>query len=162
GDQARPLAAGIAAQRPVAEPHLATLGRQQSEQRLQQRGLAAAVRPQQRQHLSRRQRHVEMAADRPVAVADGEIVAREDHTAMSGTTRPAQPMMPAVATLADVTSVAAATMTMRSAPVGSPRARASSSGSDITFIRQRSASSTSVPSATGPNSGMRSATPVAA
>ena len=47
-------------------------------------------------------------------------------------------MMPAVATLADVTSVAAATMTMRSGPVGTPSARASSSGSDITFIRQRS------------------------
>ena len=34
-----------------------------------------------------------------------------------------------------------------------PSARASSSGSDITFMRQRSATSTSVPSATGPNSG---------
>ena len=71
-------------------------------------------------------------------------------------------MMPAVATLAEVTSVAAATMAMRSGPVGTPSARASSSGSDITFMRQRSATSTSVPSATGPNSGTRSATPVAA
>ena len=65
-------------------------------------------------------------------------------------------MMPAVATLADVTRVAAATMTIRIGPVGTPSARASSSGSDITFMRQRSASSTSVPSATGPNSGSRS------
>ena len=67
-------------------------------------------------------------------------------------------MMPAVATLAEVTSVAAATMAMRSGPVATPSARASSSGSDITFMRQRSATSTAVPSATGPNSGTRSAT----
>ncbi len=66
-------------------------------------------------------------------------------------------MMPAVATLAEVTSVAAATMAMRSGPVGTPSAFASSSGSDITFMRQRSASSAMVPSATGPNSGTRSA-----
>ena len=65
-------------------------------------------------------------------------------------------MMPAVATLAEVTSVAAATMTMRSGPVETPSARASSSGSDITFMRQRSATSTDGPSATGPNSGTRS------
>ena len=71
-------------------------------------------------------------------------------------------MMPAVATLADVTSVAAATMAMRNGPVGTPSARASSSGSDITFMRQRSASRASVPSATGPNSGTRSEDAVAA
>ena len=70
-------------------------------------------------------------------------------------------MIPAVATLADVTSVAAATTAMRSGPVASPSERASSSGSDITFMRQRSAISTSDPSATGPNSGMRSAGAVA-
>ena len=65
-------------------------------------------------------------------------------------------MIPAVATLAEVTSVAAATMAMRSGPVATPSARASSSGSDITFMRQRSAISTAVPAATGPTSGSRS------
>src|SRR5262249_54660952 len=76
--------------------------------------------------------------------------------ATCGTTRPIQPMMPAVATLAEVTKVAAATIAMRNGPVGTPSARASSSGSDITFMRQRSAISTSVPSVTGPSSGSRS------
>jgi hypothetical protein len=71
-------------------------------------------------------------------------------------------MMPDVATLADVTSVAAATIAMRSGPVATPSARASSSGSDITFICQRKATSTAVPSATGPNSGNRSDADVAA
>ena len=71
-------------------------------------------------------------------------------------------MMPEVATLAEVTSVAAATIATRSGPVATPSARASSSGSDITFMRQRNATSTAVPSATGPNSGTRSATEIAA
>ena len=79
GDQARALAAGVARERPVAEPHLARLRREQAEQGFQQRGLAAAVRAEQRQHLAGRQRDVEIAADDAVAVADGEIVAREDH-----------------------------------------------------------------------------------
>ena len=47
-------------------------------------------------------------------------------------------------------------------PVASPSARASSSGSDITLSRQRKARSTKVPTATGPMSGRRSATVVAA
>src|SRR4029077_6398874 len=62
--------------------------------------------------------------------------------ARGGTTRPTQPMIPAVATLADVTSVAAATIATRNGPVATPNARASSSGSDITFMRHRSATST--------------------
>ena len=41
-------------------------------------------------------------------------------------------------------------------PVATPSARASSSGSDITFIRQRNAISTAAPIATGPNNGSRS------
>ena len=101
----------------------------------------------------------------PSSAAAGSSRAKSGPTserARCGTTSPTQPMMPAVATLADVTSVAAATIAMRSGPVGRPSARASSSGSDITFMRQRSATSTSVPSATGPNSGMRSAMLVAA
>ncbi len=36
-------------------------------------------------------------------------------------------------------------MAMRNGPVATPSARASSSGSDITFMRQRSAISTAVP-----------------
>src|SRR4029077_1527473 len=71
-------------------------------------------------------------------------------------------MIPAVATLADVVSVAAATMATRSGPVGTPSERASSSGSDMTFIRQRKAINTAVPNATGPNSGSRSDTFAAA
>src|SRR5262249_53573418 len=78
--------------------------------------------------------------------------------ARCGTTNPTQPMTPEVATLAEVTSVAAATIAMRNGPVASPSARASSSGSDITLSRQRSAISTMVPTTTGPISGSRSET----
>ena len=81
----------------------------------------------------------------PSSAAAGSSRAKSGPTserARCGTTSPTQPMIPAVATLADVTSVAAATIAMRSGPVGTPSARASSSGSDITFMRQRSASST--------------------
>lgn len=55
--------------------------------------------------------------------------------AMCGTTSPTQPMIPAAATLAEVTSVAAATIAIRIGPVETPSACASSSGSDITFMR---------------------------
>ena len=59
--------------------------------------------------------------------------------ARCGITRPIQPMMPVTATLADVVSVAAATITAKRArPVATPSACASSSPSDITFMRQRS------------------------
>jgi hypothetical protein len=70
-------------------------------------------------------------------------------------------MMPAAATLAEVTSVAAATIAARSGPVATPSARASSSGSDITFMRQRKAMSTRAPMAMGANRGARSAAVVA-
>ena len=63
---------------------------------------------------------------------------------------------PAVATLADVVKVAAATIAILSGPVATPSERASSSGRDMTFIRHRSAISTAVPIATGPNKGSRS------
>ena len=49
--------------------------RQQAEQRLEQRGLAAAVGAEQRQHLALLQAHVEPAADHAVAIADAEIAA---------------------------------------------------------------------------------------
>src|SRR5262249_3837998 len=52
--------------------------------------------------------------------------------ARCGTTRPTQPIMPAVATLAEVVSVAAETIATRSGAVAMPSERASSSGSDIT------------------------------
>src|SRR5262249_22128373 len=82
--------------------------------------------------------------------------------ARCGTTSPTHPMMPEVATLAEVTNVAAATIAIRNGPVASPSARASSSGNDITLSRQRSAISTMVPRATGPARGNRSETVVAA
>ena len=50
-----------------------------AEQRLEQRGLAAAVRAEQRQHLALLERDVEPAPDHAVAIADGEIAARERH-----------------------------------------------------------------------------------
>src|ERR1700722_8488655 len=255
-EQAAIFADRVAVQRPVAQPYFARLRRQEAEERLEQRRLAAAVRTEQCEHFAGRQRDIEMTPDHAVAIADGEIVAGEDHVfkpisssrptllhaqiffmpkssscpnllhahvfetlaksqmkngvptsavripsgisvavmvrasvsirsknpspssaaagmrraksgptsvrAICGTTSPTQPMTPAVATLAEVTSVAATTMAIRSAPVGTPSARASSSGSAITFMRQRSASKTKVPSATGPNSGTRSVTLVAA
>ena len=82
--------------------------------------------------------------------------------AICGTTSPTQPIIPAVATLADVTNVAAAMTAIRIGPVGRPQARASSSGNDSTFMRQRSASKIKMPSATGLNSGIRSAALAAA
>src|SRR5438067_11454961 len=73
--------------------NLARLRRQQPKQRLQQRRLAAAVRTQQGQHVAGRKRDVETAADDTVAVADGEVVAGQDHretvTTTSSTRSPA-------------------------------------------------------------------------
>ena len=79
GDQPRSLTRCIRPKRPLAEPHLTRFWRKQSQQRFQERGLAAAVRAEQRQHLAGGERHVEMAADQAVAVANAEIVARQDH-----------------------------------------------------------------------------------
>src|SRR5262249_20093960 len=225
GDEPCTLTDGNACERASADRHIAGAGRENAEQGLEQRGLAAAVRAEQRQDLAPLQRDVEAATDHAIAVADGEIAAGKAHdqvrcmparsqmkngvpmTAVRmpsgistgaagrasvsmkrreppprsaaggrnfgkarptsaragwGATRPTQPMKPGAATLAEVTSVAAATIAMRSGPVATPSARASSSGSDITFMRQRSATSTSVPSATGPSSGTRSEAVVAA
>ena len=100
-------------------------------------------------HLDRRhrarQRVDEQQKPPPRIAAAGSRRGNDGPTrkrARCGTTRPTQPTMPAAATLAAVTSVAAATMTTRSSAVGAPSARASSSGSDITFSFQRSSSNT--------------------
>src|SRR5262245_61391819 len=225
GDMACALAHRVGGKRAAIDHGLAGERGEQPKQRLEQRGLAAAVWAEQREYLALRQRHIEPATDHAVAVADGEIAPGERHDqlrcmsassqmkngvpmtavrmpsgistgaavrasvsmnsrkpppssaeagrsrgksgptsarARCGTTSPIQPMMPEVATLADVTSVAAATIAMRSGPVATPSAFASASGSDITFMRQRSATSTTVPIATGPRSGSRSETEVAA
>src|SRR5579883_1841162 len=57
--------------------------------------------------------------------------------ATCGMMRPIQPMMPLIETAAEVMSVAAPTKRMRRTRVSAPSARASSSPSDIRFIRQR-------------------------
>ena len=55
------------------------LRRQQPEQRFQQRGLAAAIWSEQRQHLAVLELHVEAGADHAVRIADAELAALEDH-----------------------------------------------------------------------------------
>src|SRR5262245_1177176 len=225
GDEPCPLVQRDERERAVPDGYGTGARPQDAEQRLEQRGLAAAIRSEQGQHLALLKFDVEPAADHTVAVTDGEVAAGKTHDqvrcmpassqmkngvpmtavrmpsgistgaavrasvsmnrrkpppssaeagrsrgksgptsarARCGTTSPIQPMMPDVATLADVTSVAAATIAIRSGPVATPSARASSSGNDITFMRQRSATSTTVPIATGPRSGSRSETEVAA
>ena len=78
GDEPRAFADRDARERARSDRDLAGLG-EDAEQRLEQRGLAAAVGPEQRQHLALRQRHVEPAPDHAVAVADGEVAAGERH-----------------------------------------------------------------------------------
>src|SRR5215475_3332848 len=65
----------------LAEPHLTGLGREQAEQGLQQRGLAAAIGAEQSQHLSGAQTDIEPATDDAVAIADGEAAALQHHGA---------------------------------------------------------------------------------
>ena len=79
GDEARALARRDARERAAVDQHLAGLRRENAEQRLEQRGLAAAVGAEQRQHLALRERDVEVAPDHAVAVADGEVAAGEGH-----------------------------------------------------------------------------------
>jgi hypothetical protein len=69
-DAPRALTSGKARRRTVAESHLAAVGRQQTEQRLEQSGLTAAVGAQQRQHLARFQRNVEVASDHAIAITE--------------------------------------------------------------------------------------------
>ena len=79
GDQARPLARAARSKWRATEPHLAGLRRKQPEQGFEQRGLAAAVRPEQRQHLALCQFYVESAADHAVGIADAELMSLENH-----------------------------------------------------------------------------------
>src|SRR4029077_19422677 len=81
GDQPRAFAVRMICKGALAEPHLASFGREQADQRLQQGGLAAAVGAEQRQHLAGLERHIEPASDDAVTVADGELMARQDHVA---------------------------------------------------------------------------------
>ncbi len=79
GDQARALAQRNGGERAAADRDLAVPGREDPEQGLEQRGLAAAVGAEQRQHLALRERHVEPAPDHAIAVADGEVAPGERH-----------------------------------------------------------------------------------
>ncbi len=79
GDQARTFPDRAGRQSGAVEPHFASLRRQQPEQRLEQRGLAAAIRSEQRQHLALLQFDVEAGADDAVLIADRELMAFEDH-----------------------------------------------------------------------------------
>ena len=83
GDEPRALAGGMALQRRAADAHVAAERREQAKQRLEQRGLAAAVGAEQREHLALVERHVELRSDDVVAIADGEIAAGEDHVQVS-------------------------------------------------------------------------------
>ena len=65
--------------RPAVDQDRAGQWRQNAEQRLEQRGLAAAVGAEQRQHLALRETDVEPVPDHAVAVADAERAARERH-----------------------------------------------------------------------------------
>ena len=79
GHQTRAFADRNSAEWLAVELHFAGLRLDQAEQRLQERGLAAAVRPEQRQHFALGKRHVEPTPDGVVGIADGERMAGEDH-----------------------------------------------------------------------------------
>ena len=57
-------------ERLAVEPHFASLGVDQAEQGFQQCGLAAAIRPEQRQHLAGFEGDIDAAADNVVGIAD--------------------------------------------------------------------------------------------
>ena len=79
GDAARALADRKGTERAAVDLSLAGQRLEDAEQRLEQRGLAAAIRAEQRQHFALLERDVEPAPDHAVAVADGEIAASERH-----------------------------------------------------------------------------------
>jgi hypothetical protein len=79
GDQPCALTDGNATQRAAADHDITCTGRENAEEGLEQRGLAAAVRAEQRQHLALLERNVEAATDHAVAVADGEIAPGKAH-----------------------------------------------------------------------------------
>src|SRR5262245_45848071 len=78
-DDTGPFPGRIVTQRPVAKPHLAGLRPEQAKQSLEKRGLAAAIRPQQRQHFTGRKRNVEPATDRVIRITDRKIAALDVH-----------------------------------------------------------------------------------
>src|SRR5262245_41042414 len=79
GDEPCTLTDGNGRERASADRHLAGTGRENAEQGLEQCGLAAAVRAEQRQDLAALQRDVEAATDHTIAVADGEVAAGKAH-----------------------------------------------------------------------------------
>src|SRR5688500_19109688 len=173
---------------------------QQPEQRAEERGLAAAVRPEHAHHFAGAEREADAAPDGAAGKAEREVADLEHHQALReraksqrkngvpisavstpggtsivasvrqsvstasmkpapismasgsrrpksgptsrraacGISRPTQPMMPLKATTEAVISVAQATTSVRRRRVSTPSARASSSGSESRFMRQRS------------------------
>ena len=81
---------------------------------------------------------------------------------MCGMISPTQPMTPAIATTLAVISVAATITTMRRRAALMPSARASSSPSESTLIRQRSSASGTRPSAATGTVAIRSSSLIAA
>ena len=79
GDPAGDLGARQRCERPAVEQHRAALGRQQAEQRLEQRGLAGAVGPEQADDLAGADGEVDVAADRLARVAEAEAPRLEPH-----------------------------------------------------------------------------------
>ena len=79
GQEPRALADRSRRKRAPAKAHLAGARRQQAKQRLEQRCLAAAIGPEQRQNFAFGQSDVEPLPDQPVAVADGKGAAFESH-----------------------------------------------------------------------------------
>jgi hypothetical protein len=70
GKAARAFADRIGGKRAALDERLARKRLENPEQRLQERGLAAAVRPKERKHLTLRERYVEPAPDHAIAIAD--------------------------------------------------------------------------------------------
>src|SRR6516165_2176073 len=79
GNDPRPLLDGIIIERLVTEPYLASLRSEETKQRLEQRGFATTVWPEQSKHLAGCERDIESVADGTVWIADGEIVAFDIH-----------------------------------------------------------------------------------
>src|SRR5262245_53292388 len=87
GNNARPLPDGILVEGFVIKSHLAGLRPQQTKQSPEKRGLAAAIRPQQRQHLAGRKSDIEAVTHRMVRITDGEIPAFDVHDQILFTTK---------------------------------------------------------------------------
>ena len=79
GDAPRAVADREGVERAAVDLRLAGERLEDAEQRLEQRGLAAAIGAEQREHLALLERDVEPASDHAVAVADREVAAGERH-----------------------------------------------------------------------------------